>query len=135
MSFKTSYSKTMADGSTIRKAAVKGNWSTEPMPEQSTTIEINQTYSAEVMKSIEMGLIPEAMEDKWFVYYDQSERKLYFHRSWTGFCIYILQFEEFGDDGQCKATTAEVNRDSAQYTCEDDESDKETLQQLIDWFF
>lgn len=29
------------------------------------------------------------MEDKWFSYMD--ENTLYAHRSWTGYCIYIIE--------------------------------------------
>ena len=43
------------------------------------------------MDLIKKGVIPKAMEDKWFIYYDTSENKLYLHRSWTGFLMYVVQ--------------------------------------------
>lgn len=122
-----------------REVAVKDSWNTKAMPEKSTIIELNQTYTKEQMDNMKKGLIPQEMEDKWFVYFDESEMKLYFHRSWTGNCVYILQFEEVGGDDsegqQFLATRVEVNRDPEQYTCTDDESDKETVMDLIQWWF
>lgn len=39
---------------------------------------------------LRLGLIPQAMEDKWFVYYE--DEKLHFHRSWTGMAVYRVTF-------------------------------------------
>ena len=82
------------------------------------------------METIKNGVIPEEMEDKWFIYYESSENKLYLHRSWTGFCIYIIRFEERED--KFVATTAEVNRDPSQYSCTDDHQDKITVCIVMD---
>ena len=112
--------------------ANKNDWKTEPMPEKCTIIELNQEYSRDRMETIKNGLIPEEMEDKWFIYYESSENKLYLHRSWTGYCIYIIRFEERED--KFVATTAEVNREPSQYSCTDDDEDKITACFLIDSF-
>ena len=37
------------------------------------------------MDQIRAGHIPEMMEDKWFIYWQDD--RLFFHRSWTGYCI------------------------------------------------
>ena len=42
-------------------------------------------------KRIKRGFIPREMEDKWFIFFE--EPWLYFHRSWTGKCIYAVRFE------------------------------------------
>ena len=110
--------------------AVKDSWNNLPMPESSTVIEINLEYSAEDMEEIKKGFIPQEMEQKWFIYFDDSENKLYFHRSWTGMCVYIVKFKEIDD--KFVGSTAEVNRDASQYTCTDDERDKETLTSVLD---
>jgi hypothetical protein len=34
------------------------------------------------------GLIPQQMEDKWFIYYEEPH--LFLHRSWTGAPVYRL---------------------------------------------
>jgi hypothetical protein len=68
------------------------------------------------------------MEDKWFVYW--KDDCLYFHRSWTGFCIYIVRF--VCDDIGGKAAVATVNRDPDQYGGTDDEYDRRMIAYLID---
>ena len=115
------------------KIAVKDDWSNLPMPEQSTSIEINKEFTKKEMDNIRVGFIPQQMEEKWFIYYDQSDNKLHFLRSWTGMCIFILQFVEKTDqEGSFIATTAEVNRDPSQYKCSDDDRDRETLLAVLD---
>lgn len=80
------------------------------------------------MKKLQQGVIPQQMEDKWFIYY--SERRLYFHRSWTGNCIYILRFEE--QEKGAVAVDFSANRDPSQITEDNDDVSKETLSYLID---
>ena len=43
------------------------------------------------------------MEDKWFIYYEESE--LFFHRSWTGQPVYRLMLATLADGG---ATVSEA---------------------------
>ena len=63
---------------------------------------------------------------KWFWYMEGNT--LYAHRSWTGFCVYII---EFSPDGNNKVT---VNRDSSQYTCTSVDEDRKTLNELLNWW-
>jgi hypothetical protein len=51
-----------------------------------TPIAYSAVFSADEFERIKMGLLPRAMEDKWFVYYE--EPYLYFHRSWNGIPVY-----------------------------------------------
>ena len=80
------------------------------------------------MTQIKKGVIPEQMEDKWFIYYTDS--KLYFHRSWTGFTVYIVRFNE--EDDKAIAIDFSANREPAQYKEDNNESDKAMLTFLID---
>ena len=80
------------------------------------------------MESIRAGHIPEFMEDKWFIYWQDD--KLFFHRSWTGFCIYVVHFAVEGEAG--RMVRAEVNRDYEQYQLVDDEEDARMISGLID---
>ena len=82
----------------------------------------------EEMVQIKKGVVPEQMEDKWFIYY--SESCLHFVRNWTGFTVFIVRFRE--EDEKATAIDFSANRDPAQYTETNDESDKETLSYLID---
>jgi len=80
------------------------------------------------MAKIRSGVIPEAMEDKWFVYWNNDE--LFFHRSWTGYCVYVAKFEA-GQNG-CRMIEALANRDPEQYGETSDEQDKAMLAFLVD---
>ena len=83
------------------------------------------------MVQIKQGLIPQEMEDKWFIYYSNS--CLHIHRSWTGFTVYIVRFNE-QDDGGAVAVDFRANRDPDQYKETKDERDKEMLTFVIDSF-
>ena len=70
------------------------------------------------------------MEDKWFIYY--SDSCLHFHRSWTGFTVYIVRFNE--EEDKATAVDFTANRDPDQYKETNDEKDKAMLSFLIDTF-
>lgn len=44
------------------------------------------------IEHVRKGLIPNSMEDKWFIYFE--EPYLYLHRSWTGQPVFKLKFSE-----------------------------------------
>jgi hypothetical protein len=46
-------------------------------------------YSQEEYARLQEGLIPKAMEDKWFIYFDEPH--LFLHRSWTGQPVYRVK--------------------------------------------
>jgi len=104
------------------------DWKTEAVPSQRATILVDRAFSQEEMARIRRGLVPEQMEDKWFIYWQDDT--LSFHRSWTGFCIYIVQFAAEGDGW--KMVEACVNRNPEQYTETSDEQDAEMISYLVD---
>lgn len=110
------------------KVANPQDWKTEPLPDKHVTIDLHLSYSKKERQKIVKGLIPEQMEDKWFVYFDQGV--LNFHRSWTGFCVYRVYSR---DDGNTFILThADVNRDVEQYKEVNDELDRQMISYLID---
>lgn len=110
------------------KSARPSDWKTEAMAAQRTTIALDRTFSPQEMARIRSGLIPRQMEDKWFVYWQDDT--LFFHRSWTGFCVYIVHFAADADG--YRMVEAEVNRDPEQYREENDERDARMIPYLID---
>lgn len=104
------------------------DWKTEPLPSQRATILLDQTFSQKETNRIRRGLVPEEMADKWFIYWQDDA--LFFHRSWTGFCIYIVRFAKDGDGR--KMVDACVNRDPEQYAETSDEQDAKMISYLID---
>lgn len=79
---------------------------------------------------LEVGYIPGAMEDKWFIYFENGW--LRFHRSWTGTCIYGLKVQPTPQGGQVAESW--VNRDPEQYRSTDTGYDRRLVDFLIDAF-
>ena len=71
-----------------REVATRQSWSNIPLPEQRASLSFEREFTQEEYELIRHGLIPEAMEDKWFIFLEDDV--LYFYRSWTGNCIYQL---------------------------------------------
>lgn len=109
-------------------AATSSDRETVEMPAQHITTPLERSFSAEEMDLIHNGLIPEQMEDKWFVYW--KDDTLYFHRSWTGFCVYIVRFSIENDT--YRMIEADVNRDQEQYSETSDQLDVAMISYLID---
>jgi len=102
----------------------------QPLPQQRAPLAIERAVTEEEYELISQGVIPEAMEDKWFIFLEADV--LYFHRSWTGFCIYQVSLKQ--DGAQFKIGEALVNRDPSQYSATDDGYDVDLLTFLIDNF-
>lgn len=52
---------------------------------------ISRVFTHDEMTRLRAGLVPEEMEDKWFVVFTDDELRL--HRSWTGHHVYTARFE------------------------------------------
>ena len=115
----------MSDKNKIR-VACRGDWKTEPMPGQHETFVLDRAFSDVEMEALRRGNIPQAMEDKWFWYMEGAT--LWVHRSWTGYCIYQIDFKE---DNNHLVT---VNRNPEQYGCTSVREDIESLNKLLDWW-
>lgn len=101
------------------RSATADSWTTQPMPNEHTTIRTDIKVSSEAMEIIRKGHIPEAMEDHWFMYCDDEYIRYY--RSWTGICIYEAHYEKT-DDGYT-ITSLKVNRSQNQYQETNDRRD------------
>ena len=108
------------------KTACRDDWHTEDMPEKVEIFILDRTFTDEEMDALRYGNIPREMEDKWFWYMEGDT--LYAHRSWTGFCIYQIEFKEDGHHH------VRVNRDPEQYRCTSIDEDIESLNILLDWW-
>lgn len=109
------------------KVATKDTWNVEPMPEKRVVIPLDETIPSGAMRVVKYGHIPDAMEDHWFMYCDESTIRYY--RSWTGFCIYVARYVDNGII--CKITVLMVNRDPEQYGCTDNEHDVALFMALL----
>ena len=66
------------------------------MTERKVQLALNLTFTKEEFSRIRKGLVPDSMEDKWFIYVEDGH--IYFHRSWTGIMMYDCLFKEREDD-------------------------------------
>lgn len=117
----------MSSENNTNKIAKKSDWGTKPMPDKNTTFILERTFTEEQMERLKMGNIPRAMEDKWFRYYEDD--KLYAHRSWTGICIYIIEF-----NNETGVHSVTVNRNPEDYSVTDVNEDLKILNNLLNWW-
>ena len=106
------------------RVARRGDWKTRPMPDRHETFTLNRSFSDEELAALRRGNIPRAMEDKWFWFMEGST--LWVHRSWTGHCIFRIDFKDDNDH------VVTVNRDPEQYNCTSIEKAIESLNGLLD---
>jgi hypothetical protein len=87
------------------------------------------------MDVVSMGLIPEDMDDRWFVYFEDT--RLHVHRSWTGYEIYEVRFEQ--EKGSHVARDVWVTRDPDRYRRDEgpegEADDAKFLTELLGWTF
>lgn len=58
-------------------------------------LELQRTFSSPEMERIRFGKVAREMEEKWNIYYEDS--RLHMLRSWTGFEVYEVAFDEHPD--------------------------------------
>ncbi len=104
----------------------RSDWKNFDMPEKNDTFTLNRSFDEKQLEILRHGHIPQEMEDKWFWYMEGD--KLYAHRSWTGYCIYIIGFSV---DNSHIVT---VNRDPEQYKCTSNDEDIKKLNMLLNWW-
>jgi hypothetical protein len=108
--------------------ANRDSWQTRPLPERRAQVPFKRAFSAEEYERVQAGFLPREMEDKWFIFLEGDW--LYFHRSWTGICIYAVRLLPI-DDGH-RVSEAWANRDPAEYRVTDDAYDVDLLRFLVD---
>lgn len=113
----------------LTHAVKKSDWKAKAMPQDKRgLITLGFDYSLDSMDWIRLGHYPDAMDDRWFMYF--ANDTLFIHRSWTGYCIYMVRFIQVGSY-YC-GVDAIVNRDPKQYKETDDSVDTGLIRELID---
>lgn len=113
-------------GASRYKIAERNDWKTVELPRQRETFILRRTFTPSQMAALRRGNVPQAMEDKWFWFMEGDS--LFAHRSWSGFCIYRIDFKP---EGKHLVT---VNRDPEQYGGTDAAEDAENLNKLLNWW-
>ncbi len=110
----------------MNETATKETWKNLPI-DHPKRIDIDLVFTDNQFSKLTKGLIPQEMEDKWFIYYENEW--LYFHRSWTGFGIYKAKLNRITDGYSITEFWAERNQEK--YGNESDNSDIDTFSFLI----
>ncbi len=110
----------------MKQTATKTTWKNQPI-NNPKRISIIMNFTNRQFSKLTIGLIPQQMEDKWFIFYENNW--LYFHRSWTGFGLYKAQLIKETNGYSIIEFWAE--RNNAKYKNEDDNTDIENISFLI----
>jgi ADP-ribosylglycohydrolase len=110
----------------MNETARKESWKNIPI-DNPKRIDIDLLFTGRQFSKLTKGLIPQQMEDKWFIYCENEW--LYFHRSWTGNGVYKAKLNKVADGYTIKEFWAERNQEK--YRNEDDHTDIETFTFLI----
>lgn len=113
-----------------REIARPNSWNIVQMPAAVASLPLNRTYTVEEFNVLARGFVPEVIEHKWFIF--MQDNVLFFHRSWTGLCIYKVAFEQ--NNAEYVVQEALVNRDLEQYNSTDNSYETALLSWLIDGF-
>ena len=112
-----------------KKATTRDDCKVRKMPKSHGTIRVSRRFSAREIEKIRLGFRPESMDDKWFIFYEED--RLYVHRSWTGYCIFVVNFVK--DGREYVAREVQVNGNPKQYGASDDSYDAEMAFWVIDF--
>ena len=113
------------------ETATKDRWKILPLPVERENFSLDIVFSNGEAERVKRGNIPEEMGDRWFIYFDEGW--LYFHRSWTGACIFGVKLDVI--PAGLKASNCWVSRVQDQYSSRDLEADRQTLSRLIGSYF
>ena len=116
----------LGSGASRYKIADRNDWTRLDMPEKHDTFILQRPFTAQQLEALRRGNIPQEMEDKWFWFMEGDT--LFAHRSWTGVCIYRIDFKP---DNKHIVT---VNRNPEQYKCTSTEEDVQQLNHLLNWW-
>jgi hypothetical protein len=109
--------------------ATRQSWDKlQPLPDERIPLSLQRTFSVEEFEQMRRGFVPERMEDKWFIFCE--ENTLFFHRSWTGYCIFQLSLKP--EETKYVVSELLVNRDEKQYSGTNPQYDVKLLSFLID---
>jgi hypothetical protein len=108
------------------KTATSKDWKIKPLPKKRSLISADRQFTLAEMNRIRRGFIP--LNARWFIFFECN--RLYFHRSWTGYCVFVAHFKR-RQDGYV-LHLIEANRNGNQYSEKDDGYDTKFCFELID---
>lgn len=112
-------------------SATRNSWKTLASPTDRHPLHLARIFSDTEGERMRRGFIPRGMEDRWFVYFEDSW--LNFHRSWTGAHIFAVRLE--GSPFSIRVVGGWANGEQEQYRSLGTEQDAALLVDLIDSLF
>ncbi|WP_235674089.1 MULTISPECIES: hypothetical protein [unclassified Paracoccus (in: a-proteobacteria)] len=109
------------------QAATRLSFRTLPLPKARQNLDLSLNFDRRDYDKIISGLVPRDMEDRWFIFHE--DERLYFHRSWSGYCIYSARLTNTPMGGTL--SEAWVNADKEQYNCSEPEEEAKFIETLI----
>jgi hypothetical protein len=110
------------------KKATSKDWKIHPLPKKRSLIPVDRHFTPAEMNCIRRGFIPQ--NARWFIFFERN--RLYFHRSWTGVCVFVAHFKR-RQNGYV-LHLIEANRNRKQYSETADVSDTKLCFELVDNF-
>ncbi|QGZ93363.1 hypothetical protein [Terricaulis silvestris] len=107
--------------------ATKESWKKLPLPAEREHFKLSLLFTDADGDQMRRGFIPESMDDKWFIFFENGW--LYFHRSWTGACIFGARLDV--SPAGVRVVDVWASRDKSQYNSAGIESDKGLVEHLI----
>lgn len=104
----------------------KDDWQTIDMPNNVENFTLEKKLDDKYIELLKLGYLENSMDSKWFMYCEDN--KMYIHRSWTGYCIYIVELSNKG------FLDVLVNRNEKQYAETNLEFDRFFVDHLISFF-
>ena len=98
-----------------------------PFSRKRALIPFERSFTVEDFERVKLGVIPQEMEDHWFIFFESRRQNIYFVRSWTGFCAYVAHVEQINDNPRIAKAWA-----SRQYGSADVKDDAEILGMVIE---
>lgn len=77
----------------VKKTDWEDGW-LKDMPDNAEHFTLEMSLSDSDIGKIKRGYAPPEMDIKWLMYYEDG--KLFIHRSWTGFCVYVVDISKSG---------------------------------------
>ena len=78
----------------MKKKATRKNLTVYPFSRRRVLIPFERSFTTEEFERVKLGVVPE-WDDHWFIFLEGRRRQyIYFVRSWTGFCAYVVRVEE-----------------------------------------
>lgn len=108
--------------------ATSASWKHLEPPAERENLGFEDVFSDSDAERMMRGVVPEKMEDKWFIFF--ADGWLRFHRSWTGTFIYALRLD--GCPVGVRVVESWVNRNPQQYSSTDTSYDRKLVRFLID---